>query len=108
MLSTERNDRPSGGSCVIDQADLLHDHLAFQRLVADIAARFGGVQPEDLDEAVVDSLRQLAESLHVDRAILWRRRSREPSAIATHVWVRDGDAAAADPFAIGSIPYETG
>jgi PAS domain S-box-containing protein len=33
-------------------------HLGFQRLVADVAARFGAVAPEGMDDALIDSLRQ--------------------------------------------------
>src|SRR5262249_41168705 len=72
---------------------------------ADIAARFGAVQLDALDEAIRDSLRQIGESLHLDRAILWRRRGGEPEARATHVWTKNAREATPDPAPIASAPY---
>ena len=61
--------------------------LAFHRLVADVAARFGAIAPEEVDDAIVDSLRQTGEALQLDWAVLWRRNAGEAMAVPTHYWV---------------------
>ncbi|PYR51588.1 MAG: hypothetical protein DMF89_05580, partial [Acidobacteria bacterium] len=68
-----------------------HEQLGFQRLVADIAARFGRVEPDGLDEAIVDSLRQIGEA-------------REAITVPTHYWVPQG-AGAPEPFPVASVPF---
>ena len=86
-------------------AAVTSEHLGFQRLVADIAARFGAVEPEALDDTITDSLRQIGEALQLDRAILWRRPAGEAVAIATHFWVQAPDYLPIEPLPIASIPY---
>jgi PAS domain S-box-containing protein len=81
------------------------EHMAFQRLVADIAARFGGIEPDALDDTINDSLRQIGEALQLDRAILWRQRSGETVAAATHFWLKDPDAAWPGDLPIEAIPH---
>ena len=63
-------------------------HLGFQRLVADVAARFGAVDPDAVDDAIVDGLRQIGEALQLDGAVLWRWRSDEPNASPLQHWVQ--------------------
>src|SRR5262249_46374946 len=82
-----------------------HEHLGFQRLVSDLAARFAGVTSEALDELIVTSLRQIGEALQLDRAVLWRWRIGEGSAAATHYWLEDPHQPPPGPYAIASIPY---
>jgi DNA-binding NtrC family response regulator len=77
--------------------------LAFHRLVADVAARFGAIAPENVDDAIVDSLRQTGEALQLDWAVLWRRSAGEAMAVPTHYWV-DPTVWAPKPVAIASIP----
>ena len=54
-----------------------HAHLGFQRLVADVAVRFGAIDPDAVDDAIVDGLRQIGEALQLDCATLWRWRADE-------------------------------
>ena len=77
--------------------------LAFHRLVADVAARFGAIAPENVDDAIVDSLRQTGEALQLDWAVLWRRSAGEAMAVPTHYWV-DPTVWAPKPLSIASIP----
>ncbi len=65
-------------------------HLEFQRLVADVAEKFGGIEPDGVDTAVVDSLHQIAEALQLDWAILWRRHTGDTTAVPTHHWLQGG------------------
>ena len=81
-----------------------HEQLGFQRLVADIAARFGRVEPDGVDEAIVDSLRQIGEALSLDRSILWKKPAGEAITVPTHYWVPPG-AGAPEPFPVASVPF---
>ena len=80
------------------------EFLHFQRLVAEIVARFGGVTADALDDTIVDSLRQIGEELRLDRAILWRRNAGESIATATHVWLKEPQPPL-DPWLLTSSPY---
>ena len=65
----------------------LDERSAFERAVADIAARFAAVDLGDLDDRIVESQRQLCGLLEVDRSWLW-----EPHGdlfTCTHLWSRD-------------------
>jgi len=77
--------------------------LAFHRLVADVAARFGAIAPEEVDAAIVDSLRQTGEALQLDWAVLWRRDAGEAMAVPTHYWV-DPTVWAPKPVPLAAIP----
>ena len=81
-----------------------HEHLGFQRLVADIAARFGRVEPDEVDDTIVDSLHQIGEALGLDRSVLWKKRTGENAAVPTHYWVSAGGAIP-EPFPVATIPY---
>jgi formate hydrogenlyase transcriptional activator len=75
-------------------------HLGFARLVADVVGRFGGIDPDHVDDAIVDGLAQVAQALQLDWTSLWRWQSGDEHIAA---W-RQGDASVAEPFAIASIP----
>jgi hypothetical protein len=47
------------------------ESLRFERLVADLCARFVNVSPEAVDAAIVDSQRQIIERLDLDRSALF-------------------------------------
>src|SRR5262245_643347 len=80
------------------------DLFEFQRLVADIAVRFGGVEAAALDQAITDTLRQIGEMLHLDRAVLWRHRYSGTTATPTHTWVRESHAPV-EPRALSTTPF---
>jgi PAS domain S-box-containing protein len=82
-----------------------HEHLGFQRLIADIAARFMTVDADAIDETIVDSLRQIAEALQLDRAILWRKAAGESVAVATHYWIPPPHEQPPRPMPVASIPF---
>jgi PAS domain S-box-containing protein len=81
------------------------ENLGFQRLVADIALRFVGVESGAVDDLIVDSLRQIAEALQVDRAILWRKCQGEAVAVPTHYWVQPPHQPPPEPLPVRSIPF---
>lgn len=80
-----------------------YSHLGFHRLVAEVAARLGGIDPAGIDRAITDSLRQIGEALQLDWVVLWRTKKGETTAASSHSWVR-GTCAAPEPFSIQSIP----
>src|SRR5262249_36341482 len=64
------------------------DRLAFERLVSDLAARFVNVPVDQLDRAIVDSLRQIVGALDVDRSALWQFTADGEDLVYTHLWAR--------------------
>jgi transcriptional regulator with GAF, ATPase, and Fis domain len=82
-----------------------HAQLGFQRLVADVAAGFGTIDPAAVDDAIVDALRQVGETLQLDWAILCRWRSGEANARPVHHWVQPSSLSPTEPFPIASIPF---
>jgi formate hydrogenlyase transcriptional activator len=75
----------------------------FQRLVADMAARFSAIDPLAVDDAIVDSLDRTAGALELDWAVLWSKRAGDATAVTTHYWVRPSCAGAPEPDAMESI-----
>jgi PAS domain S-box-containing protein len=80
-------------------------HLGFQHLVADIALQIARAESIALDDLITDSLRQIGESLQLDRAILWRKGDGESVANATHFWIRNPHPSPPGPMPIGEIPF---
>ena len=82
-----------------------NERLGFQRLVGDIAARFGSIDADTVDESIVDSLRQIGDALQLDLAILWRKSFGERVVIPTHYWVRQRNLSPPEPLPVASIPF---
>ena len=80
------------------------EHPGFQRLVADLAARFGTVAPDGVDDAVSEALRQIGEALQLDCAMLWRWRSVDAKTPAHPDWAQPLYAAP-EALAMASIPF---
>ena len=53
--------------------------MAIQRVIADMAMRFVTVEPSSLDDALGQSLREVAKALRLDWAILWRQVAADPT-----------------------------
>ena len=64
------------------------EELLFERLVADMASRFAGIDPNRVDDGIVDSLHSIVDTLGIDRAVVWRRTRGEITVVPTHCWVR--------------------
>jgi PAS domain S-box-containing protein len=78
----------------------------FERLVADLAARFVSLGPAQLDGAIVDAQRRVGETLDIDRCVLWQLTERDENLVDTHTWIRPGLPAA--PTALSArelFPY---
>ena len=74
-------------------------------LITDPAARFMAVAPEAIDDTVVDSLRQIAELFHFDRAILWRNPADDSSDVASYSWAKHDQRPLPAPLALASLPF---
>jgi formate hydrogenlyase transcriptional activator len=82
-----------------------NESLGFQRLVGDIAARFGTIEADTVDESIVDSLHQIGEALQLDLAMLWRKSSGEAIVVPTHVWARPASPPPPESLPVASIPF---
>ena len=67
-----------------------HEALRFERLLADLSARFVNLAPAEVDGAVVDSLRQIVAMLDVDRCQLLRYAEEGDEVRVTHAWAVAG------------------
>jgi transcriptional regulator with GAF, ATPase, and Fis domain len=66
---------------LLNQAALVH-------LTADIAARFVTVDPDIVDDTIVDSLRRIAGVLQLDRVVLWQMAGEHSDLAPSHVWAQ--------------------
>jgi PAS domain S-box-containing protein len=64
--------------------------VAFERLVSNLAALFISVEPSRIEEAVIESQRQIAEALDIDRCAFWQFTDDEENLVPTFTWVRPG------------------
>jgi len=64
--------------------------LQFEHLVADLAVRLVSLAPTEVDEAIVDSQRQIVLALGIDRCVLWQFTENDSDLVHTHTWFRPG------------------
>ena len=76
-----------------------------QRLIADVAQRFVNIEPGAVDDAIVDSLRQIGEVLQLDLVVLWQWGAEEPAGIASHFWTHPPLPSAPEPLPLASVPF---
>jgi formate hydrogenlyase transcriptional activator len=79
--------------------------FAFQRLVADLAARFAVTEASDVDRAVEHSLRDIGEALETDCIELWQFDPAAAGFVVTHRWANGGLAPAAGGWPTARIPH---
>ena len=77
---------------------------SFARLIADLSTRLGKVEPDALDDAIVEALREVGQSLQQDQAILWRKDLAEGVVVPTHYWVQPPCSFVPESLPLGSIP----
>jgi transcriptional regulator with GAF, ATPase, and Fis domain len=65
------------------------DDITFERLINDLAARFVTIDPDDVDDAITESLREISETLDVDGTTWWHVAPDGSDAFVTHTWTRD-------------------
>jgi transcriptional regulator with GAF, ATPase, and Fis domain len=74
------------------------------KLITELVARLGTAAPDAIDDAIVDSLRQIAGMWQLDRAVLWRKSADDGSVVASYCWTEDRRLACAEPGLLASIP----
>ena len=84
---------------------LARDESGFERLVAEMAGRFAGIDPNRVDDTIVDILQRIVETLRLDRGIVWRRTRGEINVLPTHCWVRLSLPAAPDALRASDFPW---
>ena len=90
------------------ERDLLavgREGLAFQRLMADVAASFLKCDAATLDGMVADLLRLVAQVLELDRLVLWRWSDDESLVMPVHGWSLPTGEVPAEPLPVASAPY---
>jgi formate hydrogenlyase transcriptional activator len=81
------------------------DQMGIERLIADLAARFVTMDADAIDDSVVDSMRQIAEVLQLDRALMWRQDPDQASAVASHYWIKHPQPSVPEPLQLASGPF---
>jgi formate hydrogenlyase transcriptional activator len=76
------------------------------RLIAQLATRFITLELEACDAAVVDGLREVAEALQLDRAILWQQVANRRSAEASHFWIENAPPSLPE-LTMAAFPFTT-
>jgi transcriptional regulator with GAF, ATPase, and Fis domain len=76
-----------------------------QRLIADLAARFTTVEPDAIDDAILAGLRQVAEALHLDLAVLSRKPADGASPVVSHGWIKHPQPLHPDSVQLVSLPF---
>ena len=76
-------DRQALQNCI---AQTSQEHATFERLVTELAARFVMVRPDDVENAIVDGIRQIAEALGLDRGSWWELRPGNDDAVVRLTW----------------------
>jgi len=66
----------------------LAEKQRLQQLLADLSARFVALPSEEIDSAIEDTLRLIAETLSLDRCTLWQLKAGERDLVCTHCWQR--------------------
>ena len=78
---------------------------SFEDLVTDLTASFVGVEPEALDDQILDALRRIVLFLGVDRSTLGRYEATPGQLTATHSWAVPGIQPVPSPLAESRFPY---
>src|SRR5512146_860348 len=76
-------DLPTVGDDMVDANQV----PGFERLIADLAARFVNIPPEAVDDAIVDCQRHLVLALDIDRSSLFELVG-DDMVYTTHSWTR--------------------
>jgi formate hydrogenlyase transcriptional activator len=66
------------------------DRLSFERLLANLSARFVNLPPAQVDQEIEQSLRKIVEAMNVDRSSLLEVSEDGRELITSHQWARDG------------------
>ncbi len=76
-----------------------------QGLITALAVRCATIEPEAIDDAIADSMRQFGEALAIDLAVLCRKSADDERAIASHAWTRQQQKSLPDPSEVAAMPF---
>ncbi|MGR8952371.1 MAG: sigma 54-interacting transcriptional regulator [Gammaproteobacteria bacterium] len=79
-------DRKDNNNLLIELENLLR----FESLLSELSAHFINLPPDDIDDAINESLRKIAETLDIDRATLGELTSDGLDGYATHCYCKPG------------------
>ena len=79
--------------------------LQFERLLADLSARFINLPAAEIDGAITDALRSIIELLGVDRGALLRYPPQTGEAYLTHSWAMEGVLRGVPRAILQSFPW---
>jgi transcriptional regulator with GAF, ATPase, and Fis domain len=82
-----------------------HRLTGFEDLLTNLAASFVNVEPEALDEHIVDALRRIVLFLGIDRSTLGRFDDPQGAMMPTHSWAVDGLAPVPSTMKQADFPY---
>ena len=92
----------AAGLSAVPSGDAL---LRFERLLAELSARFINLPSAQVDEAITDALRQIVTLLDVDRSQLIRFAAEDGVAEVTHSWAVEGVPAVPPKSLTESFPW---
>ena len=75
-----------------------------QRLITDLAARCVKIEPEAIDDAIADGMRQFGEVLAIDLAVLCRRAD-DGGVVASHSWSKHQQTSLPDPSEVTAMSF---
>ena len=99
MLKAEPSGAPAHAAAPV------HDPLRFERLLAELSARFINLPAAEIDGAITDALRSIVELLGVDRSQLVRFRPGVGQGDVTHSWAVQGVRAVAPTALAKAHPW---
>jgi hypothetical protein len=78
---------------------------AVLRLMLDLGASLVTLEPGAIDETIGETLRQIAETLKLDVALVWRKDAEEAGADSSHCWISQSRDPLADPSRLASCDF---
>jgi formate hydrogenlyase transcriptional activator len=75
------------------------------RLIADLARRLATIETGAIDDAIVDSFRQIGQALALDRIVLWRKSADTAFVVASHHWIKNPQPSGPESLKLASLPF---
>jgi formate hydrogenlyase transcriptional activator len=75
------------------------------RLIADLAARLATTETSAIDDAIVDSLRQIGQALDLDRIALWRKVEGASFVVTLHHWASSPQPPGSESLNLTCLPF---
>ena len=75
------------------------------RLIADLARRLATIETGAIDDAIVDSFRQIGQNLALDRIVLWRKSADNAFVVASHQWIKNPQPSGPESLKLASLPF---